>query len=221
MNIKNIIWSVFMSHGFRWFLFISVLILNFIAYYQDPTRYTINPECYFNTPCKWFNYVAGMVTFTMDVLTFIGLWFTIAPMWLRSSLPQLWFVTFIILGYAIITQITIDSPTVENNKDILASPPERLWPIWWRIVLYGVILVINAIIFIQMYIDSGINNYTKNFKVFDFIVKGRFGGWSNGNYVQFLFSWLGVIGVSIDALALYNTVIYNSCIYDLPISWNF
>lgn len=221
MNIKNILWSTFMSHGFRWLLFFSVLILNFIAYYQDPTRYTIRPKCYFNTPCKWFNYTAGMMTFTMDIITFIGLWYTIAPSWLLNSLPQFWFIPFILLGYAIITQITIDSSTIEDHKEILASPPSGIWPKQWRIILYTIILLIDTIVFAQMYIDSGVNDYTKKFKIFDFVVKGRFGGWSNGNYVQFLFSWMAIIGVCIDILSLYFVATYNSCYYELPISWNF
>lgn len=221
MNTLKILSNIFFSHGFRWFLFISVLILNFIAYYQDPTRYTIKRVCYFNSPCKWFNYVAGIGTFTMDVLTFIGLWYTITPLWLRNFMPEFWYLPFIIMGYAIISQITIDSPVVEENEDLLNKPPPYLWPHNWRIVLYSIILLIDTTVFVQMYIDNGINDYTKNFKVFDFMITNRFGGWGQGNYIQFLFGWIGLCGVFIDLAALYYVVIYNSCNYDLPISWNY
>lgn len=210
-----------MSHGFRWFIYLTVMILNFIAYYQDPSRYSLEPKCYFNTPCKWFNYVAGMITFTLDILTFIGLWYTIAPQMLYNFLPSFWYIPFIILGYAIITQITIDSDIYKNHEDILAQPPEYMWAQKWRIVLYTIIMVLDIIIFAQLYIDSGANDYTKKLKIFDVIVKGRFGSWAEGNYINFIFSWLGITCIIIDTFAIYNTVTFNSCIYGLPVSWNF
>jgi len=219
--IKELFWKIFLSAKLRWTLFLAVLILNFIAYYQDPTRYTTEPACLLNTPCKWFDYVTGMMTFTFDILTFIGLWYTISPEWLRQWLPGYWYLPVIILGYAIITQITIDSPNVKEDKDILASPPSKLWPQKWRIILYSVILLIDIILFTQFYIDSGINNYKPKAKIFDMVVKTRFGGWNNGNYIQFLFSWLGVFGVFMDCVALYFVYTFNSCQYKLPISWNF
>ena len=163
---------IFMSNGFCWFLFFSVMILNFVAYYQDPTRYTMKTQCYFNTPCKWFSYVAGMAAFTMDVLTFIGLWYTISPLWMRNNMPDYWYIPFIVLGYAIISQITIDSPVYQDNKDALSSPPKYLWPQKWRVVLYAIIMILDICIFTQMYIDSGINDYSKNFRIFDFLVRG-------------------------------------------------
>lgn len=217
----SLIWHIFMSHGFRWFMFFSVMILNFIAYYQDPTRYTMKPQCYFRTPCKWFTYVAGLGAFTMDVLTFIGLWYTISPLWMRNNMPDYWYIPFIVLGYAIISQITIDSPVYQDNEDALNRPPQYLWPQRWRVVLYATIMIFDICIFTQMYIDSGINDYSKNFRVFDFLVRGRFGGWSKGNYVQFLFSWMALCGVIIDIMALRYTYMFNACDYGLPISWNF
>lgn len=219
--MNQMIWRIFMSDGFRWFLLLTVMNLNFIAYYQDPTRYTLANQCYFGTPCKWFDYVAGMNTFTLDVVAFIGLWYTISPLWLRNSLPEYWFIPFIILGYGIITQITIDSPVVENNKDILDAPPKYLWPQTWRIVLYTIIMIIDILVFTQMYLDFGVNDYRKNFKVFDLMIRSRFGGFIQGNYTQFIFAWVGLGGVIIDILALYYVLVFNSCTYNLPTSWNF
>lgn len=210
-----------MSHGFRWFLLFSVMFLNFVAYYQDPTRYTMANECYLGTPCRWFDYVAGMVTFTLDVVAFIGLWYTIAPNWLKNSLPEFWYLPFIVLGYGVITQITIDSPVVENNEDLLSSPPKYLWPQTWRIVLYTTIMLIDIIVFSQIYLDMGVHDYRKNFKVFDLLIRGRFGGFVEGNYIQFLFAWVGLGGVLVDILALYFVVTFNACTYNLPVSWNF
>lgn len=210
-----------MSHGFRWFLLLSVMFLNFVAYYQDPTRYTIAKKCYLGTPCKWFDYVAGMTTFTLDVVAFIGLWYTITPSWLRDPLPEFWYLPFIILGYGIITQITIDSPVVENDPDLLSSPPKYLWPQTWRIALYATIMLIDITVFCQLYLDMGVHDYRKNFKVFDLIIGGRFGGFIEGNYIQFIFAWVGLGGVLVDILALYFVIVFNSCTYNLPVSWNF
>jgi hypothetical protein len=219
--ISQIFWKIFLSHGLRWFLFLLVMCLNFVAYYQDPTRYTTEPACLFSTPCKWFDYGTGMITYTIDVLTFIGLWFTIAPEQLRWWMPDYWYIPIIILGYAVITQITIDSPNIKDNKDILASPPSWIWPHKWRIILYSSILLIDIIIFFQLYVDSGMHNYDTKTKVFDVIIKSRFGGWNEGNYTQFMFAWLGIFGVLADCLALYYVYSFNSCQYKLPISWNF
>lgn len=218
---KELFWDIFLSIKLRWFLFILVALLNFIAYYQDPTRFTTEPSCIFNTPCKWFDYTTGMMTFTIDVLTFIGLWYTISSTWLYNWLPSYWYVPFIILGYAIITQITIDTPNIKDDKEILASPPAELWPQKWRIILYSTILILDIIIFTQFYIDSGINISKYNMRIYDVMVKNRFGGWNKGNYIQFLYSWLGICGVMMDAIALYFVVTFNSCQYKLPISWNY
>lgn len=219
--IKQILWNVFMSNKLRWVLFIVVAILNFIAYYQDPTRYTTEPKCLLNTPCKWFNYIAGMLTFTVDVVTFLSLWYTISPDSFRTLLPDYWYIPIIVIGYAIITQITIDTPNVKENKDILASPPPSLWPHKWRIILYSTILILDIIIFTQLYIDSGINIYKPKTRIFDVVIKGRFGGWNKGNYMQFVFAWLGIGGVMADCIALYYVYTFNSCQYNLPISWNY
>lgn len=221
VNFKKILWEIFMSDKIRWVLFFSVTILNFVAYYQDPTRYTVEKKCLFNTPCKWFDFVAGLGTFTLDTLTFIGLWYTIGSLTLRQWLPDYWYLPFIILGYAIITQITIDSGVVSHDKEVLASPPAYLWSHNWRIGLYTLILIVDVIIFIQLYIDSGINNYSSTFRVVDMVFTGRFGGWTQGNKVQFMFAWLGILGVLADMLALYFIYIYNACQYNLPISWNY
>lgn len=181
----------------------------------------MEPQCPLAMPCKWFNYVAGLGAFTVDVLTFIGLWYTITPKWLRDFLPEFWYAPLIIFGYAIITQITIDSKVYRDNDDVLAKPPEYMWPHKWRIALYAIIMIMDIIMFSQMYIDSGINDYSKNFKVFDYLVSSRFGGWGKGNYVQFMFSWLALCGIMVDIFALYYTVTFNTCRYKLPRSWSF
>lgn len=219
--ITTVLWDTFMSKKLRWILFLSVMFMNFIAYYQDPTRYTTEPQCLLGTPCKWFDYVAGMATFTFDTITFISLWYTIGSPTLQKWLPEYWFLPFIIIGYAVITQITIDSPTITNNDELLAAPPKYMWQHSWRITLYTIILLCDVIIFTQLYIDSGYNNYSQNLRVFDYVIGGRFGGWGGGNKVQFIFAWLGFCGVMMDLIALYFVYTYSACQYNLPKSWDY
>lgn len=222
---KYLNWAFFMkillSPSLRWLIFCTVLILNFIAYYQDPGRYTLERKCYLSTPCKWSSYVLGMGTFTLDILTFVGLWYTIKPSFL-NFLPDYWFLPLIVLGYAIITQITVDSPVVSNTDNGFDAPPENLWPIRRRIMLYTAILILDAIMFIIMYVDAGLSDYKlPSTTVFDSLIKNKFGGWKGGNEIQFLFAWLGIGGVVADSVALYFIYTYNACDYNMPVSWNF
>ena len=221
MNIYlNLLWTIFMSVNFRWIIFLVVCVLNFIAFYQDPSRYTTESTCY-KMSCKWFNFVAGLGTFTMDVLTFIGLWYTIGPSGLKW-LPDYWYLPFIIFGYAIITQITIDSETVKASDDTLSPPPKNLWSKKWRVALYAAILLLDIVMFTQIYIDSSLNNYNlSRVRVFDVVIGNQFGGWKTGNKFQFIFAWLGIVGVLLDFAALYVTYTSDACTYKLPVSWNF
>lgn len=211
----------FINPKLRWILFFMVFVLNFIAFYQDPPRFTSNQKCYFNSSCRWFSYLAGLTTFSLDIITFMGLWFTIGPK--IDWLPTYWFAPLIVIGYAIITQITIDTPNYSDaDEEAPKTPPMSLWPQKWRIILYTTILLLDAIIFIQFYIDNGIHKYSLGkYSVSDYIFKSRFGGYAPKNEVQFIFSWLGILGVFIDILALYFVVTFQGCQYGLPNTWNF
>ena len=50
----------------------------------------------------------------MDCLTFICLWLTIP---FTIALPEYWFIPFIIIGYTIITQITVSSKTYGKDGE--------------------------------------------------------------------------------------------------------
>lgn len=219
LEISKVIKTFLLNPLLRWLLFVTVMILNFIAYYQDPIRMSEN-YC-FGIPCKWFSYVTGMGTFSLDLLTFIGLWLTIP---FTDALPTLWFVPFILLGFAIITQATIDEKTYtrfdEHGNENLEPPPNYLWTKNRRIILYTAILIIDLIIFMQFYLSAGLTNKHEIKTGFHYLIMNRFGGYDK-NKIAFLASWLGIGGFFADNIALSFVKGYEACKYNHPLSWNF
>jgi hypothetical protein len=219
MNILNNIKSLLLNNGLRWTLFVVVLTLNFVAFIQDPIRLS-SVNC-LNLPCKWFGYIAGMGTFTMDCLTFIGLWLTIP---FTYSLPELWFIPFMLIGYAIITQITLDSKIYTKGENAetesLNPPPNYLLPQKRRKLIYMTILVIDIIIFLQFYLASGLQKLSGKARLIDIVFLNRFGGYT-GNEISFIIAWIGVIGILFDYIAYNLSSGYTPCKYDQSISWNF
>ena len=217
MNLSKGIIDILINDGFRWILFAIVLVLNFVAFTQDPIR--LSQASCFTFPCKWFSYVAGMGTFTMDCLTLIGLWLTIP---FTTMFPEYWFVPLIFIGYAIITQITIDSDTykLEGKNANLNPPPNYLWSRDKRKTIYMIILILDIIIFLQFYLASGAKKLTGNIRVIDYVFLNRFGGYT-GNEISFIMAWIGVCGVLLDVIAYNLSSSYYPCKYSQPDSWNF
>jgi hypothetical protein len=200
----------------RWLFWLTVTILNFYAFIHDPLRFSTNHE-FFGLPNKWFVYISRMLSFTLDVLTFFGLWFTIP---FADNLPVYWFIPFIILGYAIISQYTIDSDTYTRNEGHFSPPPQYLWSKYTRIILFAVILILNIIIFTQFYIASGIKEYYNNTILHRFLLQ-RFGGYASGNHLAFIVAWIGLIACFFDSTMLELQYNFRACKYNLPDSWNF
>ena len=207
---------------FRWLLFLTVMILNFIAYFQDPIRMS-DSECLFGIPCKWVAFIAGILVFFLDALTFIGLWLTIP---FSKILPNFWFIPLIIIGFGIITQGTIDSNIYKRfdaqGQENFNPAPDYLWSKNKRVILYTTILIIDLLIFIQFYIASGVTTTTTNtIKTgFHYLILDRFGGF-NKNKIEFIASWLGVGGFIADNIALSFQKNYEACTYNQPLSWNY
>lgn len=218
-DIVTSIIQVLLTPFMRWGLFITVLILNFVAYFQDPMRMS-NSICYF-IECRNFAFVISIITFTLDILTFLGLYLPIKE---YSNLPDYWYIPLIVLGYAIIAQITIDTKIhIETDKSQFEPPPNNLWPKHRRIILYTAILIINILIFIQFFLDSNDkyqgNKYQGN-KVIDFVLLNRFGTFTK-NKLSFLMGWFGVLGVLFDYIALRYQQTYEACMYNQSNTWNF
>ena len=208
-SILDTITQILLNPVLRWSLFITVTILNFIGYIQDPFRIS-TMKCYF-TSCKNFSFVAQIGTFTLDVLTFLALYLPIKE---KFNLPDYWYLPFVILGYAIIAQITIDSKLYEvNDSDEFMPPPTSLWPKYRRVILFSAILIIDIIIFIQFFLDS--NDKFKGDKVIDFILLNRFGTFTKDN-ISFYMGWLGILGVIADYISLNFQRDYEACLYNHP-----
>lgn len=218
MNLYKEFKNILLNNSIRWILFICVLILNFIAFIQDPIRLS-SGKCIGGLPCKWFGYLAGMGTFTMDCLTFIGLWLTIP---FTSGLSDYWFIPFILIGYAIITEITLNSNIYKKDEydgeDNLDPPPNYLLSINKRKIIYGLILIIDIIIFFQFYLASGLKKLSGNVKMIDILFLNRFGGY-NGNEISFIMAWVGSLGIVMDIIAYNMCSNYIPCKYNQPISW--
>jgi hypothetical protein len=212
----NFFTSLLTNATLRWLFWLTVTIFNFYAFIQDPIRFS-NNSTFFGIPNKWFIYVARMLTFALDIITFLGLWFTIP---FATNIPFYWFIPFIIVGYAIISQYTIDSPTYSNKDDTFSPPPDYLWSLKSRVILFAAILVLNVVIFTQFYIASGIKDLYDNTVLHRFILQ-RFGGFYSGNYLAFFAAWFGVTSFIFDYEMLECQYYFKACEYNLPNSWNF
>jgi hypothetical protein len=212
----NLFTSFLTNPLLRWIFWLTVTILNFYAFIHDPLRFSTNND-YFGLPNKWFIYISRMLTFTLDLLTFFGLWFTIP---FSDNLPVYWFFPFIIIGYAIISQYTIDSDTYKRQEDHFAPPPQYLWSKYTRVILFAAVLILNLLIFTQFYIASGTKEYYNNTVLHRFFLQ-RFGGFSNGNHLAFIVEWLGLLAFIFDSKMLAVQYYFKACQYNLPDSWNF
>lgn len=212
----NLFTSFLTNPLLRWLFWLTVTILNFFAFIHDPLRFSKDHD-FFGFPNKWFIYVARMLTFTLDILTFLGLWFTIP---FAENLPVYWFIPLIIVGYAVISQYTIDSDTYKREEGHFAPPPQYLWSKYSRIILFTVILVLNLTIFIQFYIASGVKEYYNNTILHRFFLQ-RFGGYGSGNHLAFIVAWLGLLSFIFDSRMLEAQYNFKACKYNLPDSWNF
>lgn len=219
--ITKIVKTFLLNNVFRWLLFLTVMTLNFIAFFQDPIRMS-DSKC-FGLSCRWFSFLAGMGTFFLDILTFIGLWLTIP---FTGALPDLWFIPLIFIGFAIIVQGTIDSKIYfrydAQGNETFNPPPNYLWSKRRRIILYTAILIIDMIIFIQFYIQSGITSSSTNTVQtgLHYLILDRFGSYDK-NKIAFIVSWLGIGGFIADNIALSYVKNYEACAYDHPVSWNY
>ena len=171
--ILDILGQFYMSTELKWFIYIIVLILNFIAYYQNPVLRTDIPKC-FGMSCRWFSFITGIGAMCIYLFGLVGLWY-VAPF--SSNMPDYWYIPVIILSYAIIIQMTI-SVRMYTDNGTLNPPPSDLWGIRDRIRLYTLILVLDTIFFHQMYLDGG-QTLMKTHRVWDKYIISRFGSITN------------------------------------------
>ena len=200
---------------FRWLSFLALTILTILGYVQEPIRFSDKPDL-FGVNFKYQYFVIQIINLSIAAIAFLGLWYTIP---FTKSFPYLWYIPIIIIIYAYVTQLTIDSPTVVDDGKSFNPPPSYLWPKLYRGLVYWGILIFDIICFVQGFIYSGVSPQFKTTVLHQFILN-RFGGADAGNVASFTYSWLGVAAVCLDIYMLYNQSTFRACDYNLPASWN-
>lgn len=202
--------NFFFSPGFKWFCMFSIIVLNYIAYQQNPVRYSAKH--------KWLMYLLGMGAMTLYLFAFISLWYQ-TPF--TDKLFDGWYFLIVIFSIMLITELTVGISSVEKRDDSLNPPPENLWSIKDRICLYLSILVIDTIIFLQLYFDTQTgNSYIFDKTYLDKYVLSRFGG-AKDDLVGWMIGWAGLIGLLFDLIALHNISKFRACDYNMPETWDF
>jgi hypothetical protein len=200
--------------NFRWIIYLLVLILTIVAYYQEPIRYSDN-IAFTGLPYKYHYFVVFCITIFSYLFTFLGLWYTIS---FTDKFPYLWYIPFFILVYAIILQITLNTKIIHKD-DSLNAPPDILLPKKYRLYIYLFIVIFDIIIFMQAIVYSGITTQYEKTILHQFFLN-RFGGLTSKNIFNFFVGWFGVIGLVLDFYMVYNQINFNACAYNLPLSWN-
>jgi hypothetical protein len=214
-QVINSLYIFYQSTGLKWVVALSFFFLNFVSYYQNPPLYSDSKNCFANLPCRWFQFIAGVMNLTLNLLGIIGLWYC-APF--TKYLPDYWYIPLAILSYAVLIQITLSVKTAYDDGSF-NPPPTYLWDKKSRVWLNVIITILDIIFFHQMYLDGG-KLLIENPRVMDDLILGRFGGWNESKF-EFVLGWWGIFGLIIDLIAVYYTYYFRSCDYNLPSSWDY
>jgi len=199
---------------FRWILLFLGIAFTILQYLNSPQRFSyVNSK--FVISFKWYMYLLCMFNLFTSSLTTIGQWSAIP---FTNILPDYWYIYFFILCFAIITQITIDSPQYLDDGSF-NPPPLYMYTQKYRVIIAYISVVIDTLLMIQLYIYNGIADTSKKTLLSHYILE-RFGGWIDGNKLDFLFEWSGMIDVFIKIYILLLQKDFIACEYGLPGSWN-
>ena len=198
----------------RWLLLFLGIIITIIQYLNEPQRFSFK-KSFEGLSYKWHLYALAIFTCITTVLTILGLWLSIP---FTDKLPDLWYIYLFVIYLAIITQITLDSPQYVNDGSF-NPPPTYMYSQKNRVLIAYVGLVIDALVMIQIYIYSGIADYSKTTYLSHYITE-RFGGWYVGNKLDFLFDWSGLIHIFLKVYLLMLQKNFQACHYNLPPSWD-
>lgn len=199
---------------FRWILLFLGIAFTILQYLNSPQRFSyVNSK--FVISFKWYMYLLCMFNLFTSSLTTIGQWSAIP---FTNMLPDYWYIYFFILCFAIITQITIDSPQYLDDGSF-NPPPLYMYTQKYRVIIAYISVVIDTLLMIQLYIYNGIADTSKKTLLSHYILE-RFGGWIDGNKLDFLFEWSGMIDVFIKIYILLLQKDFIACEYGLPGSWN-
>ena len=228
MGLIDKITKIFLDNTLRWIIVAAVIILNFITYFQNPTKYAKNGIC-LGIPCKWSNYLTTFINFTIDILIVMALWFTIP---FSSSLPSYWLIPFVVIGYTILTDTAIgtkqvepkqvetkqiETEQVENNEE-LNPPPEHMKPKKGRLSFHRTIILLDIIILAQFYLYATKHELISKTIFYGFI-KQLFSGLGE-KAIQMVVVWVGLLNIILDYYLMRQSASFQACKYDLPKSWN-
>lgn len=198
----------------RWFFFLLVIVLTVFLFIQEPVRFS-GVHSKIGLPMKWHYYVIAIANAFNYIFTFLALWYTIP---FTTKFPAYWYLPLFILVLLIYTQYTISSRIVTDDGTF-NPPPNYLLPKKYRLFFHYFILVLDVLIFIQFMLASGnLNIEVKTY--LDKYVFGKFGGFIPGNKLNFIVSWLALLGLANDIYNIYMQTGFVACKYNLPASWN-
>ena len=199
---------------FRWILLFLGIILTFIQYLNSPQRFSYT-KANFCIPFIWYMYILCMFNIFTSSMTTIGQWSTIP---FTDKLPEYWYLYIFILCFAILTQITVDSPQYAYDGSF-SPPPSYMLPQKYRVIIAYFSLIVDILLMVQVYIYFGVADVNKKTLLSKYFLE-RFGGWISGNKLDFIFDWSGIIDVLIKLYILTLQTNFYACEYGLPPSWN-
>jgi hypothetical protein len=214
MSIFNDLCEFLITPLSRWLLLFLGLVITILQYLNSPQRFSFR-IAEFNITFKWYMYILCMFNLFTSSLTTIGQWSTIP---FTDVLPDYWYVYLFILLFAIITQITIDEKQIADDGN-LNPPPKYMYPQKYRVIIAYISVLIDSLLMIQIYIYNGIVDVSKKTLLSQYVLE-RFGGWIDGNKLDFIFEWSGMIDVFIKIYILLLQTNFYACDYGLPPSWN-
>ena len=214
-SVLNGIIKVLLNENIRWLFYFTALFLTVLAYINEPIRFSGEIGS-IGTTYQLQLYIFAILNLVSYFISFLSLWITIP---FSFKLPRYWFFALFILIIAIYTEFYMNSKIYREDGS-LNLPPSYLYPSYNRLLIHYFILAIDIIIFAQFFFVSPMTN--KNIiTYFDKYLLSRFGGWTEGNKISFIVSWLSLYGLSNDIYNIYLQSNFKACDYNLPKSWDF
>ena len=214
MSIFNDLCEFLITPLSRWLLLLLGLFITILQYLNSPQRFSFR-LAEFNITFKWYMYILCMFNLFTSSLKTIGQWSTIP---FTDVLPDYWYVYLFILLFAIITQITVDEKQIADDGN-LNPPPQYMFPQKYRVIIAYISVIIDTLLMVQIYIYNGVVDVSKKTLLSQYVLE-RFGGWIDGNKLDFIFEWSGMIDVFIKIYILLLQTNFYACDYGLPPSWN-
>ena len=198
----------------RWIFIALAFFFTILQYLNEPQRFSYK-KAFTGLSYKWHLYIVALLGATTFALTLLGLWVTIP---FTDKLPDFWYIYLFIIYLAILTQITVDSPQIKDDGSF-NPPPTYMFPHKYRVMLTYASVIIDVVILLQMYLYFGVVDTEKKTLLSRYFLE-RFGGWYEGNKLDFLFEWAGIIDIVFKLYILYLQTNFTACAYGLPPSWN-